>query len=618
MNRCIARWLRPVQKSGDKSPHSKGILPRTLRWSLAWMVLAVVGPLILVQGGVYFAWYQAARADELQSNLEMARAVAVATDAYLRDVYRQEGAIGGALVGLKPYTSKQLSDFLTRTAAEYEAVRRWRWLSPEGMTIASSQPEFVGQSLAALPQFHELRAGRSRIVSDIYKSPVDGQPAVLIGRRIVNQRGTLEGFLVATVDPHRLGEVALRLDRSQQGAFTVFDRQGTLVYVYPEIDWTSLDPRWRRGDPVLDEALQEGREAFGEIVSLVDGQRRFGARVPVADTGWVAGASRPVSTAMATFQQSLRMALLANAAVGALGLALAVAFGRRITAALGALQTHARELGAGQPPHPVAAARLDEFARLGEAFNLMAEQVEDRRQAAERALAEVRRSNQELEQFAYVASHDLQEPLRVISGYLQLIERRYKDRLDSDANEFINFTVEAAKRLQQLINDLMLYSRVGSRGKPLLPTPAEVPLREALAALEQAIAESGARVTHDALPVVLADGGQLAQLFQNLIANAVKFRGPHPPEIHVSAQRDAGQWRLSVRDNGIGIESGYWERIFLIFQRLHTRQEYPGTGIGLAVCKRIVERHGGRIWVESQAGAGSTFFFTLADAARET
>jgi PAS domain S-box-containing protein len=241
-------------------------------------------------------------------------------------------------------------------------------------------------------------------------------------------------------------------------------------------------------------------------------------------------------------------------------------------------------------------------------------EAERRAAEAERAAVELARSNKELEEFAYVASHDLQEPLRVISGYIQLIERRYKDKLDADANEFIDYTTEATRRLQQLISDLLEYSRVGMRGKPLQPTRAQAPLLVAIGSLEHAIAESGARVTHDPLPEVLADELQLAQVFQNLIGNAIKFRGEAPPEVHIRAERDGPQWRLAVRDNGIGIESSYWNRIFLIFQRLHPRQQYSGTGIGLAICKRIVERHGGRIWVESQSGAGSTFFFTLAAA----
>ena len=244
------------------------------------------------------------------------------------------------------------------------------------------------------------------------------------------------------------------------------------------------------------------------------------------------------------------------------------------------------------------------------ALRRMNEELE--RRVRERT-ADLERSNQELQQFAYVASHDLQEPLRMVSSYLQLLERRYKGQLDSDAHEFIAFAVDGAMRMHHLINDLLAYSRIGTRGKPFEITSVEKALDRSLINLKVAIEESGARVTHDPLPTVLADDGQLVQLFQNLIGNAVKFHGEQPPQVHVSARRVDGCWTFAVRDNGIGIERQYAERIFLIFQRLHTRSEYPGTGIGLAVCKKIVERHGGCIWLESEPGRGSTFYFTLQD-----
>ncbi len=224
---------------------------------------------------------------------------------------------------------------------------------------------------------------------------------------------------------------------------------------------------------------------------------------------------------------------------------------------------------------------------------------------------ELARSNRDLEQFAYVASHDLQEPLRVVTGYLQLIDDRYRDRLDQDAHEFIAFAVEGAARMHSLINDLLAYSRVGSTGKPFGPTECQAVLGQAMANLQTAIRESGAAITHGPLPTVRGDATQLVQLLQNLIGNAIKFRGTQPPAIHVGAERSDGRWVFSVRDNGIGIEPQYADRIFIIFQRLHTRDKYPGTGIGLAICTKIVERHGGRIWVESVPGQGSTFFFTL-------
>ncbi|MDZ4347500.1 MAG: GAF domain-containing protein, partial [Candidatus Binatia bacterium] len=232
-------------------------------------------------------------------------------------------------------------------------------------------------------------------------------------------------------------------------------------------------------------------------------------------------------------------------------------------------------------------------------------------QSSVRSAAELKRSNQELEQFAYVASHDLQEPLRMVTGYTQLLAKRYGDSLDQTAKEYIGFAVDGAKRMQGLIQDLLVYSRVGSKGKAFAWTDCEAVLDRALAGLQIAIRECGARVTHDPLPTVIGDDLQLGQLFQNLLGNAIKYRNSKAPQVHVSCKQETEQWTFAVKDNGIGIEPQYRERIFQIFQRLHTHQEYKGSGIGLAICKKIVERHGGKIWVESEPGKGSTFYFTL-------
>jgi PAS domain S-box-containing protein len=237
--------------------------------------------------------------------------------------------------------------------------------------------------------------------------------------------------------------------------------------------------------------------------------------------------------------------------------------------------------------------------------------IRDAHDALELQARDLARSNEELEQFAYVASHDLQEPLRMISSYTQLLGRRYGDKLDGDAKEFMEFIVDGAARMKQLIEDLLAYSRVGTRGHDFQSTSSAAALAKALSNLRAAQDASGAVVTHDAMPEVVADGAQLTQLFQNLVGNAMKFRGPEAPRIHVSAETRDEVWVFTVKDNGIGLDTQYADRIFMMFQRLHNKAEYPGTGIGLAICKKIVDRHGGRIWVDSQPGQGCVFGFTL-------
>jgi PAS domain S-box-containing protein len=241
-----------------------------------------------------------------------------------------------------------------------------------------------------------------------------------------------------------------------------------------------------------------------------------------------------------------------------------------------------------------------------------AQEMLQHQETLERRSADLKRSNDELQQFAYIAAHDLQEPLRMVASYTQLLARRYKGRLDSDADEFIGYAVDGAHRMQLLIGDLLAYCRVGTKGKELREISSEAALEQALLNLQGVIQESGGVVTHDPLPSVIADGAQLVQLFQNVVGNAIKYRGVELPRVHVLAKKnDDREWIFSIQDNGLGIDPQYFEKIFVMFQRLHGREEFSGTGIGLAVCKRIAERHGGKIWVESKPGKGSTFYFNL-------
>jgi signal transduction histidine kinase len=253
-----------------------------------------------------------------------------------------------------------------------------------------------------------------------------------------------------------------------------------------------------------------------------------------------------------------------------------------------------------------------ELGQLARAFDTMAEALQERDLKLEERTAELERSNEELEQFAYIASHDLQEPLRMIASYTQLLAKRYKDKLDSDANEFINYAVDGANRMQTLINDLLKYSRVGTKGEEFTHVDLNSVMDMVKANLKGALEENNAEIKYSKLPTVMADNSQMIQLFQNLIGNAVKFRKKDTrPIVEISAKKEGSFVKFMVKDNGIGIDNKYLDRIFIIFQRLHTKDEFPGTGIGLAICKKIVERHGGEIHVESEEGTGATFVFTL-------
>lgn len=323
-------------------------------------------------------------------------------------------------------------------------------------------------------------------------------------------------------------------------------------------------------------------------------------------------------------EQDLR-ATMGHVVLGIVGLDLAVILGlyvllhRVILRPLKRIEEYAVAVssgGRGDPREPL----RGELGVLQRSILEMIGQLDARYAALERGRAELKqanselaRSNAELQEFAYVASHDLQEPLRAVAGCVQLLQRRLQGQLDPKDEELITHTVEGTFRMQTLIEDLLELSRVVTHARPLAAAESEKVLQEVLANLAVAIRESGATVTHDALPTLIVDSTQLLQLFQNLLSNAIKFRGTEPPKIHVSAAREDGAWRFSVKDNGIGIEPKYFERIFRVFQRLHTRREFEGNGIGLAVCKKIVERRGGRIGLESEVGRGSTFFFTVPD-----
>jgi len=464
-------------------------------------------------------------------------------------------------------------------------------------------------------------------------------PTLPFAYPLLEDGGEVTGVLVSGLDLTWLSDFVERVPLPLGGVLTVIDRNGVVLARYP-------DPEGYVGEavsevPLVDALLEEGEgtvQAEG-----VDGLERLYAFAPLGIQDSGAYVSMGISTAEAFggADAELRRDLVFLGIAAALAL-VAAWFGGGLAVLspvrgllratervrLGDLSARTRlgrdrgELGQLARAFDEMAATLevreaerrhDEVALAQQARELAARGEELARSNGELAAQsrDLTRSNADLEQFAYVASHDLQEPLRMVANYSQLLARRYKGKLDANADEFIDYAVEGATRMQRLIEDLLAFSRVGSLGNVLEPVDCQNALDRALANLATLIEETGAVITHDALPVVIGDGGQVAQVFQNLIANGIRFRGDEPPRLDISAARIGNEWTLAVQDNGIGIEPQYTDRIFVIFQRLHTREAYPGTGIGLAICKRIVERHGGRIWVESDGAYGATFRFTL-------
>jgi signal transduction histidine kinase len=377
--------------------------------------------------------------------------------------------------------------------------------------------------------------------------------------------------------------------------------------------------------------IASGRSGSMELKDS-NGDDRFIGYCPFDDFPWGVLVINSGEIALAQTRSMVNNALIITVIVLLLATAIGMMLVIGITRPLNQLVEDSVKIGQGNLEYK-ALRRSDEIGDLSRAFEIMTGklrntmvsrdelqiEVSERikyEQALRDTLDKLERSNDELQRFVYVASHDLQEPLRMVSSYVQLLERRYKSRLDSDADDFIGFAVGGVNRMHHLINDLLVYSRVNSRGKPFAATDMNAVFDDAVANLIIAIVESKAEITRDPLPVITADEVQMLQVFQNLIGNAIKFRGDKAPRIHISADRGREEWRFSVRDHGIGIEPQYFDRIFIIFQRLHG-QEYPGTGTGLAIVKRIIERHGGRIWVESEFGKFTTFHFTVPDGGRQ-
>jgi len=492
-----------------------------------------------------------------------------------------------------------------------------------GEILAATAEESEGEVRGSEMFF--LRGSEETFVDRVVRRPGTEEPVMHVATPIRSAGGDLVGVLAAHVDFDEMERILGLTSgwHTSEDSYAV-NAQGLLVTEPRSGDGSAL---WKAIATEATAAILRGESGIGQY----DDDR--GVRV-IGSYQWIDSLQlgllvevnwKEVTEPIARLRRtSITMGLVV--AVVVLGVALV--FARGVTRPVRRLTAGTRELATGNLEVRVPANGRDEIGQLARSFNDMIEQLQrvtasrdeldreiKRRRGAEarlrRSMTELQRSNRELERFASIASHDLQEPLRMVASYVQLLQRRYDDRLDDDAREFIGYAVDGAKRMQRLIADLLAFSRVQTRGKPFEAVDLNTVLVHTRANLAAAIDETGAVVTSERLPTVRGDQGQLISVFQNLIGNAIKFRGDAPPRVHVSAQVLGAKWKISVGDNGIGIDPQFHDRIFVIFQRLHGRDEVEGTGIGLSLCKRIIERHGGRIWVESSPGDGTTFHFTL-------
>jgi len=618
---------------------------RASRASVAHQLAAILtlcaGVSVLVVGSISYLSGQAALEDAAKAELyaraiEKQRSIEYWLDLRLTELERFARAldVSDAEVfalasdnGSAPAVLDRLQQSLERRVIADDDFLGLMLLEPDhGRAVAVTGPADLGRSYETQPFF--IAGRKAPWAGNLIDSEAEVErnmraPVVAVPLR---SGPLLLGVLAARLNPTEIGQITGRRSglRHSEDAYVV-DSQRMLLSI-PDI----LDEGPTATTIVDSEAV---RRCLGRTDGLVLADDHRG--VPsvsvyrwLAREQWCLIVKMDEAEAFAPARGFGRTLTIIGLVLLLPAAALAWWLARAITRPIRAMQDVAERITAGRRDLVLQEQGPKELGALARAFNRMtgalantehqlmshATELEERiaektQELADRAHA-LARSNAELERFAYVASHDLQEPLRMVASYTQLLGRRYKGKLDADADEFIGFAVDGATRMQALINDLLSYARISTNARPLAPVDSGTALDRALANLRVALNESGASIRRGELPTINADDGQLTQLFQNLVGNAIKFRGKRPPEIEIDAVRKRQDWVFRVSDNGIGIDPEFADQLFVMFKRLHSRAEYPGTGIGLAICKRIVERQGGRIWIESQPGVGATFFFT--------
>lgn len=629
---------RPTQDAGNGNgvgkPSRQPFFSRLRVRLLALVLLAIFPALGLV---LYTAIDQrrSATKDAIASAQRIVRLAATAQKQYV-ETSRQLLVTLAQLREVRPDRAAEAEELFRTLLPIHSIYANIGAIDPDGYVYASAVPATNRVYLGDRSYFKNARDTQKFAVGEFQQGRITGKPTLNMAHPVRGRMsGQFHGVVYLALDLNWLNQLAAKAEMPDGSTLTVIDRHANILvrYSIPESSRNYVGESLK-SDQRIQNFLKAGVDMAGVSTGL-DGVKRLYTSTPLSRTGGIADAhvivGIPVKVAYEFANHTLAQNLIILGIVSVLALAAAwIASDVFVLRHVRGLVVAAKKMRLGN-----LSARSGvehgpgEIGELAQSFDEMAAALEQRVGELQRAEAELKelnedlekrvidrtlelkRSNEDLEQFAYVASHDLQEPLRMITNYLQLLRQRYKEQLDTNAHDFIGFALDGSKRMNQLIHDLLAYSRVGTHGKELVVTECDQALEDALSNLTVAIEESKAEITRDSLPPVIGDEVQLTQLFQNLIGNAVKFRGDATPKVHVGVQRKGREWEFTVRDNGIGIAEQDFQRIFVVFQRLHSREKYPGTGIGLSVCKKIVERHGGRIWVESKPGKGTTFHFTI-------
>ncbi|MBI4183223.1 MAG: HAMP domain-containing protein [Proteobacteria bacterium] len=594
-------------------------LPRrprlSLRVRLAILALAAILPSMFALGFVHVSNQRLVAEQAKAEALRLAKLIAAEQD---RNIEAAEELLYGLSYvpeirdGVPGACAKTLalvgSDLAAQSAGRYTAVALLR---PDGRIYCASVPIAGDPDRSDRPFFSNAMRNRAFSLGVFRIGGLTPAPVLIAALPILDQQGKVVNIISIGLRVGWLARLLREVPLPEGAAAIILDEEGRVLARHPDNDaWVG---RSAAGTPLF-ELIKANREGTAYVESA-DGRPRYVGFTAVSDSlpNVYVNVGFDASEVFGSEVANLLRGPGLTAAVGVLTLVLILVLGQRILLRnLDRLIAATRRMAAGDlAVRTGLQGEPGEFGDLGRSFDAMAESLRRRETDLQCRTEELARSNAELEQFAYVASHDLQEPLRAVASYTQLLERRYEGQLDERAQKYLRHAGEGARRMQALIEALLAYSRVTTRGADFQPVDCGEAVEAALRNLEAAIEESGAKVERGPLPTVAGDREQLIRVFQNLIGNAIKFRGERTPEIRVSAERVGDDWRFAVSDNGIGFDPQFADRIFIIFQRLHTREQYPGLGLGLSICKRIVERHGGRLWAQSIPGEGSTFHFTL-------